>query len=69
MVDILERGKNNCLSIKLLHDKLSRHLISMAGKGKWSSEINKAYNGEGDKVAWLKKAELLAKLTDIKDLA
>lgn len=41
----------------------------MAGKGKWSSEINKAYNGEGDMVAWLKKVKLLAKLTDIKDLA
>lgn len=36
--------------------------------GKFSSEMIK-YNGESDKVAWLKKAELVAKLTDIKYLA
>ena len=41
----------------------------MAGKGKPSSEMMKSYNGQEDVVAWLKKAQLVAKLMDIKDLA
>ena len=43
--------------------------IIMASKGKLSGEMMKSFDGKGDIVAWLKKAELVAKLTEIKDLA
>lgn len=41
----------------------------MSGKVKLSSDMMKPYNGKGDVVAWLKKAELVAKLMEIADLA
>lgn len=41
----------------------------MAGKVKLGGEMMKSFNGQGDVVAWLKKAELVAKLMEIKDLA
>lgn len=41
----------------------------MSGKLKVSSDMMRCYDGTGDVVAWLKKAKLVAKLMEIKDVA
>lgn len=41
----------------------------MSGKVKISSDMMRCFDGSSDIVAWLKKARLVAKLTEIKDLA
>lgn len=41
----------------------------MAGKVKISSDMMRCYDGSGDVVAWMKKAKLVARLMEIKDLA
>lgn len=59
-----------CCCTNLLNDKLSRlFLITMSGKLKISSDMMRCYDGTGDVVAWLKKAKLVAKLMEIKDVA
>lgn len=72
--DITGRGKKLSTVIDIpqrlnLYHKLSRPYIRMAGKGKLSGEMMKSFDSQGDVVAWLKKAELVAKLIEIKDLA
>lgn len=41
----------------------------MSGKIKIGSDMMRCYDGTGDVVAWLKKAKLVAKLMEIKDIA
>ena len=41
----------------------------MSGKVKISNDMMRCFDGSGDIVAWLKKAQLVAKLLEIKDLA
>ena len=55
--------------IDLSNHKLSRPFITMAGKLKVGSDMMRCYDGTGDVVAWLKKARLVAKLMEIKDVA
>lgn len=52
-----------------IYHKLSRPLIIMSGKVKISNDMMRCFDGSGDVVAWLKKAKLVAKLMEIKDLA
>lgn len=54
----------------ITNHKLSRpfYLIDMAGI-RVSSDMIKSFSGEGDVIAWIKKVELVAKLSKIKDLA
>lgn len=41
----------------------------MSGKMRIGSDMMRCYDGTGDVVAWLKKAKLVAKLMEIKDIA
>ena len=49
--------------------KVSRPLVIMSGKVKIGSDMMRCYDGTCDVVAWLKKAKLVAKLMEIKDIA
>ena len=49
--------------------KLSRPLVIMSGKMKIGSAMMRCYDSTGDVVVWLKKAKLVAKLMEIKDIA
>ena len=49
--------------------KLSRPLVIMSRKMKIGIDMMRCYDGTDDVVAWLKKAKLVAILTEIKDIA